>query len=194
MKRGERTIFSRLWRAKDGIASVEFVLILPVLLLLLAVIIDFGRLYYDYHAVSKSIRDATRYLSRVDGSTAGLNIDCASGTVDESADPGKTLVENARRLAMTGRFDGNPSTEPLVSSWTSETLTELATGVAVSVECMANPMGTVTLVGFYEGDLLIPSIIMSAEVPFSFRLGQFLPIGPDITFTISHKMAHFGTL
>lgn len=194
MKRGKWTIFSRFWRARDGIASVEFVLILPILLLLLAVIIDFGRLYYDYHAVSKSVRDATRYLSRVDGSAAGLDIDCTAETLTQNTGPGKILVENARRLAMTGRFDGNTSTEPLVGSWTSTSLTELATGIEVSVEGAANPIGAVTLVGFYEGDTCIPSIIMSAEVPFRFRLGQLVAIGPDITFTITHKMAHFGTL
>ena len=187
-------MFGRLWRARDGMASVEFVLILPALLLLLAVITDFGRLYYDYHAVSKSVRDATRYLSRVEGGVAGLNIDCNNETLVATADPGKTLVENARRLAMTGRFDGDPSTEPLVGSWTAPSLTELATGIAVSVECVANPIGAVTLVGFYEGDLLIPSIIMSAEVPFTFGLSQLIAIGPNITFTITHKMAHFGTL
>ncbi len=194
MKRGKWTIFGRFWRARGGIASVEFVLILPVLLLLLAVIIDFGRLYYDYHAVSKSVRDATRYLSRVEGGTAGLNIDCTAGTLVANTGPGKILVENARRLAMTGRFDGNPSTEPLVDSWTSTSLTELATGIEVSVEGAANPIGGVTLVGFYDSVTCIPSIIMSAEVPFSFRLGQLIAIGPDITFTITHKMAHFGTL
>ncbi len=175
-------------------AAVELVLILPVCLLLLVVIIDFGRLYYDYHAVSKSVRDATRYLSRVPGGAAGLDIDCNSQTLVENADPGKTLVENARRLAMTGRFDGNPSTEPLVSSWTAPSLTELATGIAVSVKCVANPMGAVTLVGFYEGDTLIPSIVMIAEVPFNFQLSQLISIGPVITLTISHKIAHFGGL
>lgn len=194
MKPGKWTIFGRLWRARDGVASVELVLCLPFLLLFLVVVIDFGRLYYDYHAVSKSVRDATRYLSRVDGGIAGLNINCNNETLVDNAEPGKTLVENARRLAMTGRFDGDTSTEPLVKSWTSASLTELATGIAVSVVCVANPIGAVTLVGFYEGDLLIPSIIMSAEVPFTFQLGQLVSIGPDITFTISAKMAHFGTL
>ncbi len=185
--------FARLWRAKDGIASIEFVLIFPILMLLLTLATDFGRLYYDYHAVSKSVRDATRYLTRVEGSTLGLNIDCDSETLVENTDPGKTLVENARRLAMTGRFDGNPVTEPLVASWTAASLTSAATGIVVTVECLDNPDGAVTYEGFYEFATKIPSVIMTAEVPFRFQLAQMFQIGPDITFTVRHKMAHFGT-
>ncbi len=184
----------RLWRAAEGIASIEFVLTFPILIVFLTVAIDFGRLYADYHAISKSVRDATRYLTRVDGTAAGLNIDCAGETLQGGSPPGSILVENARRLAMTGRYDGDPATEWLIGSWTANSLTQAATGIVVSVECLDNPDGGNTYGGFYpEGTTKIPSIVMEAEVPFRFTLAQMFQIGPDITFTIKHKMAHFGS-
>ena len=60
---------ARLWRARGGIAAVEFVLILPLLVLLMFGTIEIGRILFDYQAVSKSVRGATRYLTRID---AGL--------------------------------------------------------------------------------------------------------------------------
>lgn len=183
----------RFWRAAEGVASIEFVLTFPILILFLTAAIDFGRLYADYHAISKSVRDATRYLTRVDGTATGLDIDCISETIQIGGPPGQILAKNARRLAMTGRFDGDPATDWLLGSWTANSLTQAATGIVVSVECMDNPIGTVTFGGFYEGDTMIPSIVLEAEVPFHFSLAQMFQIGPDITFTITHKMAHFGT-
>lgn len=47
-----------------GSAAAEFAMILPLLIIFLAAVMDFGRLMMDYHAASKSIRDASRYLSR----------------------------------------------------------------------------------------------------------------------------------
>jgi hypothetical protein len=129
----------------------------------------------------------------VDGTATGLDIDCISETIQIGGPPGQILPENARRLAMTGRFDGDPATDWLLGSWTANSLTQAATGIVVSVECMDNPIGTVTFGGFYEGDTMIPSIVLEAEVPFHFSLAQMFQIGPDITFTITHKMAHFGT-
>lgn len=186
--RSYRTVLSGLIRSRDGVASVEFVIILPLLLLFLAVAIDFGRLFMDYHAISKSIRDATRYLTRVDGGPSGLNINCPSSDVDNSSDE----VENAMRLAMTGRIAGNPATEPLIASWTASTLTPQATGILVTVDCLANPDAGVTYQGFYDGQANIPSIVLTADVPFQFGLAQIINIGPAFQFTISHKMIYVG--
>ncbi len=55
----------RLRRRRDGIASVEFAIVLPILVLMLFGTIEFGRLLVDYQLVNKSARDAIRYLSRV---------------------------------------------------------------------------------------------------------------------------------
>ncbi|HVL75842.1 MAG TPA: TadE family protein [Noviherbaspirillum sp.] len=46
-----------------GAAIIEFALILPLLLLITVITTDFGRAIYQYHTLTKSVRDAARYLS-----------------------------------------------------------------------------------------------------------------------------------
>ncbi|SEB25222.1 TadE-like protein [Variovorax sp. YR216] len=46
-----------------GVALVELALIMPLLLLLTFTTTEFGRAFYEYNAVTKSTRDAVRYLS-----------------------------------------------------------------------------------------------------------------------------------
>lgn len=52
-------------KRQAGLAAIEFVLILPILLILAFTVIDFGRLLYQYDTLTKSTRDATRYLASV---------------------------------------------------------------------------------------------------------------------------------
>jgi Flp pilus assembly protein TadG len=49
-----------------GVAAVEFGILLPFLVILLAGVADLGRSIWQYHALSKGVWDATRYLSRLD--------------------------------------------------------------------------------------------------------------------------------
>jgi hypothetical protein len=46
-----------------GMAAVEFALILPAFLLLLALPLGFGRVLWHYTAVQKAVQDATRFVS-----------------------------------------------------------------------------------------------------------------------------------
>jgi hypothetical protein len=46
-----------------GVALVEFALILPLLLVLTFFTTEFGRAMYQYNSMTKSVRDAARYLS-----------------------------------------------------------------------------------------------------------------------------------
>ena len=48
---------------QNGAALVEFALILPLLLLLTFITTEFGRAMYQYNTLTKSVRDAARYLS-----------------------------------------------------------------------------------------------------------------------------------
>lgn len=49
--------------AQRGVALVELALILPLLLILTFITTEFGRAMFEYNAVTKSTRDAVRYLS-----------------------------------------------------------------------------------------------------------------------------------
>jgi hypothetical protein len=56
-----------------GVAIVEFALILPLLLLLTFTVTEFGRAMYQYNTITKSVRDAARYLSmQTPGSAAAI--------------------------------------------------------------------------------------------------------------------------
>lgn len=48
---------------QSGSALVELALILPFLLLLTFITTEFGRAMYQYNTITKSVRDAVRYLS-----------------------------------------------------------------------------------------------------------------------------------
>ena len=48
---------------QTGVALVEFALVLPLLLLLTFIVTEYGRALYQYNTLTKSVRDAARYLS-----------------------------------------------------------------------------------------------------------------------------------
>lgn len=54
---------SKRQRAQRGVAIVEFALVLPLLLLLTFITTEFGRAIWQYNTLTKSVRDAARYLS-----------------------------------------------------------------------------------------------------------------------------------
>jgi len=50
-------------KRQEGVAIVEFALILPFLLLLSIATAEYGRAIWQYNTLTKSVRDAARYLS-----------------------------------------------------------------------------------------------------------------------------------
>lgn len=50
-------------KKQHGVALVEFALVLPLLLLLSFTVTEYGRALYQYNTLTKSVRDAARYLS-----------------------------------------------------------------------------------------------------------------------------------
>lgn len=169
-------------RACAGTAAVELVLVLPLLLALLALAIDGGRFLADYHAVSKSVADAARFLARTGAGPEA----CVSGALDRA----QLNVARAVRLTMTGRIDGDPAADSLVAGWTAADLSEAATGVSITRECLDN--SGAALGGLYAGSAAIPSILVEARVPFRFGLGRVLGLGPTMTLNVAHKTARTG--
>ncbi|WP_348693361.1 TadE/TadG family type IV pilus assembly protein [Duganella fentianensis] len=53
------------WRPQAGVATLELLLTLPVLLLFLAAMVYFGRYFAYYTAAHKAAHDAARYLATV---------------------------------------------------------------------------------------------------------------------------------
>jgi len=50
---------------QKGTSTVEFAMLLPVLLMLIFMVSELGTMFYRLNAVTKSVQDATRYLSDV---------------------------------------------------------------------------------------------------------------------------------
>ena len=165
----------RLWRARGGIAAVELALILPLFPLILFGTIEIGRMLFEYQAASKSVRDATRYLTRIDAGLLGL---ACPNTINGAA----AQVIEAKNLALRGTID---TSKPfLLAYWTD------INSVSVTVSCIDN--GGATYQGFYAGVLLIPNITVTATVLMPLMNGWLLGLGDTLSFTISHKEVHFG--
>jgi hypothetical protein len=84
-------------KKQNGVALIEFALILPLLLILTFITTEFGRALYQYNTIAKSLRDASRYLSTQDPSIA-------------TTDPAK--ITTAKNLVVFGNPTGGGS--PLV--------------------------------------------------------------------------------
>jgi Flp pilus assembly protein TadG len=68
MTRVSDHIARSLWRfpkEERGTALVEFAIALPLVLLISAVIIEGGRLFWSYQSTIAGVRDAARYVARV---------------------------------------------------------------------------------------------------------------------------------
>ena len=63
---------------QQGIAVIEFALILPILMVLLLATAEIGRAFYQYNTLTKSIRDGARHLS--DNSLNGAGVIEFGGT------------------------------------------------------------------------------------------------------------------
>lgn len=48
---------------QKGVAAVEFAILVPLMILMVFGITEFGRAFYQYNTLTKSVRDGVRYLS-----------------------------------------------------------------------------------------------------------------------------------
>ena len=74
---------------EEGVAAVEFAIVVIVLLLIVAGIVEFGRVFWYYDALTKATRDGARYMS-----TANVATIDSTGVATAT-----TLVVNAANAA-----------------------------------------------------------------------------------------------
>jgi Flp pilus assembly protein TadG len=60
----------RFGRRDEGGASVEFAIILPMLMMIILGGLDLGHMYYIKHLITNASREGARYAARYTGSTA----------------------------------------------------------------------------------------------------------------------------
>jgi len=84
-------------RGMHGVAAVEFALMLFLLLILVAGIVEFGRAFWYYDALTKATRDGARFLSmsRV-STTVALNEDMKNSAI--------AMVKNSVDMARVPGF------------------------------------------------------------------------------------------
>ena len=114
-------------RHERGAAAVEFALVLPILLVILLGILDFGLYYYNDLQLIHVARDAARYVS------VG-NIDDANAAID-----GATLVSTtiASRSVDPGSA-GNEATVTLTATYTLLTPLPRLIGIGPTVDIDAS--------------------------------------------------------
>jgi Flp pilus assembly protein TadG len=103
---------------QQGVALVEFALILPLLLILTFTTTEFGRALYEYDSVTKSVRDAARYLTtQTPGSaaaqTAAQNLVIYGYTAPPSGSP--PLARGLSAATVTSTW-GSAGSAPVINT------------------------------------------------------------------------------
>jgi Flp pilus assembly protein TadG len=136
-----RTVAARRPRDCRGIASVELAIALPVLLLLLTATVEVGRLLSEYDTLTKSVRNAARYL-------AANALGGTTGVVSITA----PVQSATRNLVVTGNVNGTGSALLPGLVIANVTVTDLGGGyVSVSAAYTYQPVLGATLQTFGNG-------------------------------------------
>jgi Flp pilus assembly protein TadG len=149
----ERRAF-KLPQAQRGLAMVEFVIALPLLLLLLCAIGEFGRLLFQYNSLTQACRDAGRFA-------AGQAWNATLGQVDLNA----TLQSQTRNVAVYGTPANNGT--PAVPGLTTGDVSVAAAGtehVQVSITYTFQPVIGSGLPGFFGNSVPLGIALTSTVV------------------------------
>jgi Flp pilus assembly protein TadG len=151
------------FRDQRGASLVEFTLVAPLLILLMCGMAEFANAMRQYHIMEKGVRDAARYVARVQ--MTGCTI------------PG-AAVTAAQNLALTGQMSGGTN---LLPTWTNP-----ATVTVTVSTCFNNSAET------YRGRAQMPIIQVQATAPYT-NLGLLEVIGvDDFSLTVRHRQIWIG--
>jgi Flp pilus assembly protein TadG len=150
-------------RDERAASLVEFSLVAPLLILLMCGMAEFANGMRQYHIMQKGVRDASRYVARVQ--MTGCTIPAAA-------------ITNAKALALTGRISGGTN---LLSTWTDpNTIT-----VTVST-CFNNTTD------IYRGQANMPIIQVQANAPYvDLGLLDIIGLG-SITLQVTNRQLWIG--
>ena len=130
---------SVLSRSK-GVAIIEFMIVLPICLILIMATAEFGRAFLQYNTLTKSVRDGVRYVASnaLVGSTGVVSI---NGTV----------VAQAQNLVVYGNTAGTGSA--ILPGLTTGAVTVASPGASNVSVSVAYPYGSIFVFvpGFFYG-------------------------------------------
>jgi hypothetical protein len=174
MVQGNRGRHGRIGLKLDerGLALVEFAIVLPLLILILAGLFEFGRLIQHRHAIVKSVGDATRYLAHISPESVQCPAGGGAGNIVNAEE-----MDRARNLVVYGSTAAIPP----------EIVSYLAPGdISVVVDCLDNSSGS------YRGREELAVIRVLAQTEYQdFGWLDFIGLGP-ITFAVTHQQLHIG--
>jgi len=127
----------------DGVAAVEFAVVLPVFLLFVFGMIEFGRAYWTWNTMRLAVEEGGRY-AMVHNSCGATNGSCASGCAAASSAQFAACVQTYASTQLYGL--------PF-SVTTAMTIT--ATPAAAS----SSYPGTMTVTATYQFDFLVPKLL-----------------------------------
>ena len=164
-----RRTIGRFARCEDGVALVEFAMVLPMMLIVFAVIIEGSRMLIAYQSAISGVRDAARYLARVvPGDVCGPS----------GAGAGAVIAQTGRLTTIVGQSTSGGGAFP-----TSVTLNSVTPGLSCTAgtyRVNPAPVATVT------ADVTI-------TLPFAGLFGLLgISLGP-VNTTITDASRVFGT-
>lgn len=141
-------------RPQLGIASVEFTIALPFLLLLLLAIAEIGRMLSQYDTLTKAVRDGARFL-------AANSLNGSTSTVQLTA----PIPAETQYLVVTGTINGTGN--PVLPGFAIGNVTVANAGngyVSVSAVYTYQPMLGASLPTFGFGSPISTAIPLTATV------------------------------
>jgi Flp pilus assembly protein TadG len=149
---------SRERGADRGAAAVEFVLVLPVLVMLLFGIIEFGLYFAQQLSVSNAARQGARFAA-VPNYTGGVSGSTCAAILREVQDAAGTIGMKGSDVSVTVTTTGNAASCPTASN-------EADLGAAATtVPCIGNRVGqSVVVRAEFTGHLLIPLVVSDPAV------------------------------
>ena len=136
-------------RGSDGQSLVEFALVIPILLIMLMIAMDFGRMFFSYVQLTNAAREGANYAILHPQDTAGIQgralqetnaqsqagegsptvtVACSPGTCADASTSNPTGPQNTVTVTVTRPFS---FLTPVVGSLTQLPLRASATSVAV---------------------------------------------------------------
>jgi Flp pilus assembly protein TadG len=144
----------RLSDDERGAAVVEFTVLVPVLLFLMAGALEFGNALFGYHVINTGLRDAARYLARTNTPSS--------------------YIAQAKQLAVYGQIGG---TTKRLSWWSTGDVT-------VTFRTIANPINASTGLPTYRGPNPIQVAHVAATVTYpGLGLFQMISLGKTLTIS-----------
>jgi Flp pilus assembly protein TadG len=153
----------RFRRDASGVATIEVGLAFPFIVMFASGLFEYGALFYNYELLQTGVRDAARYLARVE-----------NPSTSETA---------ARNLALRGTVD---STGALRVSWWQ------SGDIQITYETTSNPVNEDTGRRLYRGPDPLTVIRVSTELNYSgLGLLRSVGLGP-IKVTAAHEERYVG--